>query len=134
MSEVVNNFRGLIVWQKSHELTMEIYKLTSFFPSDEKFGLVSQMRRAAYSIPANIVEGHSRKSKKEFLQFLNIAKGSLEELRYFIILCSDLHYIMEDDTKRLEKESSEVSKLLFGFTKSLLAGRSTLNASKMELK
>ena len=79
MSEVVNNFRGLIVWQKSHELTMEIYKLTSFFPSDEKFGLVSQMRRAAYSIPANIVEGHSRKSKKEFLQFLNIAKGSLEE-------------------------------------------------------
>ena len=72
----VNTFKDLIVWEKSHQLTLEIYKTSLKFPSDEKYGLISQMRRAAYSVPANIVEGHSRKSKKEFIQFLNIAKGS----------------------------------------------------------
>ena len=75
----VNSFRDLIVWKKSHELTLEIYKTTKFFPSEEKFGISSQIRRAAYSISANIVEGHPRKTKKEFIQFLSIAKGSLEE-------------------------------------------------------
>ncbi len=77
------------------------------------------MRRAAYSISANIVEGHSRKSRKEFLQFLSIAKGSLEELKYFIILSSDLDYINDETTKRLEEISEEVSKILYAFTKSL---------------
>lgn len=77
----IKKFKDLVVWQKAHNLTLEIYKITQKFPPDEKYGIVSQMRRAAYSIPANIVEGHSRKSKKEFLQFLNIAKGSLEELK-----------------------------------------------------
>lgn len=114
-----NSFRDLVVWQKSHKLTLEIYKITSSFPSEEKFGLISQMRRAAYSIPANIVEGHSRKSKKEFLQFLSIAKGSLEELKYFIILVTDLEYISVEMTNRLEGYSEEVSKILFAFTKSL---------------
>ena len=114
-----NSFRDLMVWQKSHKLTLDIYKITSHFPSEEKFGLISQMRRAAYSIPANIVEGHSRKSKKEFLQFLSIAKGSLEELKYFILLSGDLEYISNEATEQLETKSEEVSKMLYSFTKSL---------------
>ncbi len=85
VNKTVNSFMDLIVWQKSHQLTLDVYRTTSLFPNSEKFGLVSQMRRAAYSIPSNIVEGHSRKSRKEFLQFLSIAKGSLEELKYSII-------------------------------------------------
>lgn len=114
-----NSFRDLVVWQKSHNLTLEIYKITSSFPTEEKFGLISQMRRAAYSIPANIVEGHSRKSRKEFLQFLSIAKGSLEELKYFIILAKDLKYTSAEMTNKVEDYSEEVSKILFAFTKSL---------------
>ncbi len=119
VNKTVNSFRDLIVWQKSHQLTLDVYRTTSLFPNSEKFGLVSQMRRAAYSIPSNIVEGHSRKSRKEFLQFLSIAKGSLEELKYFIILSNDLDYIDDETSKRLEKFSEEVSKLLYAFTKSL---------------
>ncbi|MBU0558953.1 MAG: four helix bundle protein [Bacteroidetes bacterium] len=119
VSKEIKSFKDLVVWQKSHELTLEIYKITLNFPSEEKFGLTSQMRRAAYSIPANIVEGHSRKSKKEFLQFLSIAKGSLEELKYFIILSSDLEYINNEITEQLESMSEEVSKMLYAFTKSL---------------
>ncbi len=69
---VVKSFRDLIVWQKAHRLVLSIYKITSNFPDSEKFGIISQMRRAAYSVPANIVEGHARKSKKEFLHFFNI--------------------------------------------------------------
>ena len=119
----VKTFRELIVWQKAHELTLEIYKLTSRFPSEERFSLISQMRRASYSIPSNIVEGHSRKSKKEFIQFLSIAKGSLEELRYFLILAFDLNYMNKDIFNTLELRTEELSKILYSFTKSLNAAR-----------
>ena len=115
--EKVQNFKELIVWAKSHELTLEIYKVTKGFPSDEKYGMVSQMRRAAYSIPANIIEGHSRKSKNEFLQFLSIAKGSLEELKYFVILAADLDYIAVEEQNKIDGLTTEVSKLLYSFTK-----------------
>ncbi len=118
-----NTFKDLIVWQKSHQLTLEIYKVTLKFPTDEKYGLTSQMRRAAYSVPSNIVEGHSRKTKKEFLQFLNIAKASLEELKYFIILSSDLNYISKQEQKQLEELTEEVSKILYSFTNKLTADR-----------
>ena len=77
------------------------------------------MRRAAYSIPSNIVEGYSRKSKKEYLQFLNIAKGSLEELKYFIILSFDLNYITEQEKNHLENSTEEISRILYKFTKNL---------------
>lgn len=115
----IKTFRDLIVWQKSHDLTLEIYRITSKFPAEERYGLTSQLRRAAYSIPSNIVEGHSRKSRKEFLQFLNIAKGSLEELKYFIILSSDLKYLDDITKYKLEEQSEEVSKILYSFTNSL---------------
>lgn len=115
----VKTFRDLLVWQKSHELTLSIYKLTSAFPSEEKFGLTSQLRRAAYSIPSNIVEGHSRSSKREFIHFLSISKGSLEELRYFLILSFDLKYIVKTEYDLINSKLEEVSKILYSFTKSL---------------
>ena len=117
--KMVNSFKDLIVWQKSHEMTLKIYKITLTFPIEEKFGIVSQMRRAAYSVSANIVEGHSRNSKKEFLHFLNIAKGSLEELKYFIILSKDLGYLKKEIATELEEKTDEISKILYSFTKSL---------------
>ena len=96
-------YKKLIVWQKSHLLVMEIYKITSNFPKDELFGLTSQMRRSAVSIPANIVEGYSRRSIKEKLNFYNIARGSLSELEYYIDLSSDLAYIKKEEYQKLEK-------------------------------
>ena len=83
----------LEVWKVSHELVLQVYKATSNFPSYEQFGLVSQLRRAAASIPANIVEGQSRQHKKEFLQFLFIARGSLSETNYFLFLSKELGYM-----------------------------------------
>ena len=121
MNNKTKTFKDLVVWQKSHQLTLEIYKILLKFPSEEKYSLTSQMRRAAYSVPSNIVEGRSRKSKKDFLQFLNIAKGSLEELKYFIILSGDLNYITNEEQENLELLSEEVSKILYAFTKNLNA-------------
>ena len=115
----MNSFENLIVWEKAHKLTLEIYKHTSEFPKIEIYGIVNQMRRAAYSIPSNIVEGNSRKSNKEFLQFLNIAKGSLEELKYFLLLSKDLNYISLQQYSNLNNMCEEVSKLLYKFTKSI---------------
>lgn len=119
----IKTFRDIIVWQKSHLLTLEVYKITKDFPAEEKFGLISQMRRADYSIPSNLVEGHSRKSRKEFLQFLSIAKGSLEELKYFVLLSSDLKYIEDETRSELETKTEEVSKILYAFTKNLTTDR-----------
>lgn len=82
----VKTFRDLKVWEKAHLLTLEIYNITKTFPQEEKFGLVSQMRRAAVSIATNIVEGHKRYSQKDFTHFLNMAQGSVEELKYLIVV------------------------------------------------
>lgn len=111
----VKSFEDLIVWQKSHQLTLSIYKSTSVFPDEEKFGIISQMRRAAYSVPSNIVEGHARESRKEFFNFLNIAYASLSELKYFILLAKDLNYLGENDYSDLSINADEVSKILFSF-------------------
>ena len=82
----MNTFRDLHVWQKAHQLVLRIYPLTQEFPSEERYGLTQQMRRAAISVAANITEGHRRNSKPEFLKFLNIAHSSLDELKYYLIL------------------------------------------------
>ncbi len=116
---IVKSFRDLIVWQKAHLLVLEIYSITKNFPSDEKFGIILQLRRAAYSIPANIVEGHARKSKKEFLHFLNISKASLAELRYFLLLSNDLEYITPSIYDSIESKSDEVARILYAFIKKL---------------
>jgi len=86
----MQRFTDLKVWQRSHSLALAIYRLTKSFPSDEKFGLTSQLRRAAVSIPTNIAEGSKRKHNPEFARFLNIAEGSLAETEYLLLLSKDL--------------------------------------------
>ena len=115
----MKHWKDLLVWQKSHELVLSVYRLTSDFPKSERHGIVDQIRRAAASIPANTVEGHSRNSQKDFLRFLYIARGSLEELRYFLLLSKDLSFINAKKHIELEGDCEKVSKLLNGLIKSL---------------
>jgi len=89
----IDKFTDLQVWQEAHQLVLRVYEITRKFPNDEKFGLVSQMRRAALSIPANIAEGFKRRGLQDKIRFYNTAEGSLEELKYFFIVSKDLHYI-----------------------------------------
>lgn len=114
----MRSFKDLIVWQKSHKLVLDIYLITKSFPKEELFGIVSQMRRASTSVPANIVEGYKRNTDKETLRFLNIADASLEELKYFLILSKDLNFISTEKYRELEELSNEVGRLLSGFQKS----------------
>ena len=96
---MIKTFRDLNVWQKAHNLVLNIYKITKSFPMEERYGLVDQLRRSAASIPTNIVEGFKRKSKKDYAHFINVADASLEETKYHIILAKDLGYIKEKDFK-----------------------------------
>lgn len=114
----INSFKDLKVWQKSHVLVLEVYKITQGFPRNEEFGLTSQIRRAAVSIPSNIAEGFKRKSTKDSLHFYNIAEGSLEEVRYQLILARDLGYIDSEKYDELELIADEVSRMLCGWIKS----------------
>lgn len=108
---------NLLVWQKSHELVLDIYEATKHFPKYELFGLVSQMRRSAVSVPCNIVEGRARGSNKDFKRFLVIAKGSLEELKYQILLSKELNYINKEDFNYLNNKVMEIGRLLPGLIK-----------------
>ncbi|HOW40183.1 MAG TPA: four helix bundle protein [Bacteroidales bacterium] len=105
-------WKDLVVWQKSHKLVIEIYKATEIFPDKERFGLTQQLRRSAVSVAANIVEGKSRKTDKEFASFLYNSRGSLEETRYHLLLSRDLNYINPEDYEAIEKMAAEVSYLL----------------------
>ena len=115
----MKTFKDLKVWQKSHELTLEIYKVTKSFPKEEKFGIVSQIRRASISIPSNIVEGFKRRSKKDFAHFINIAEGSLEETKYDLLLSFDLGYLSKANSDSLNEKCDEVGRMLCGLYKKL---------------
>lgn len=112
-------FRDLIVWQKAYQLVLEIYKITKKFPKHELFGLTSQLCRAAVSVPANIAEGYERQYKKEYIQFLTIARGSLGEVETYLMLAKDLEYIEKDTYNNLEEKRQEIGRLLRGLTRSL---------------
>ncbi len=105
-------WKDLVVWQKSHKLVLEIYKITNTFPEKERYGLVQQLRRSAGSIAANIVEGKSKKTDKEFVSFLYNSRGSLEETRYHLLLSKDLEYISDSQFNDIEGSAQEVSYLL----------------------
>lgn len=115
------SFRDLHVWQKAHEFVLAVYRFTDSFPDREKFGLSHQMRRAAVSIPANIAEGFGKRSQAEKARFLNIAEGSLEECRYYLILTHDLGY---GQTDSLTATLEETSRLLNAYTRAILASGS----------
>ncbi len=105
-----------------HQLALEIYKTAVKFPKVETFGLISQMRRAAYSIPMNLAEGAARNSSGEFYQFVNIVLGSFEELRYQLLLAKDLSYVKDSDYHRLDGRYEEVKKMLSALYKRLKHG------------
>ena len=123
----MKSFTDLEVWKRAHAVVLDVYKLTNPFPRSEQFGVVSQIRRAAYSIPANIAEGFGRHSTKELPQFLAISNGSLEELHYFLILSRDLRYLSPLDLEKLEKDLKAIAQMLEALRQSLqrrLAGAS----------
>jgi len=108
----ISHFRDLKVWQEAHKLVLMVYRITNAFPRDERFGLISQMRRAAISVPANIAEGFKRRGIQDKIRFYNIAEGSLEELKYYFILSQDLGYIPSNGD--LVAQSETVGRLLNG--------------------
>ena len=114
-------FEDLEVWQKAHSLTLEIYRITKTLPKDERFGLISQMRRSAVSVAANIAEGFNKKGPKDKVNFYNIAQGSLQELRYYMILCKDLGYIMTNES--LIKSTDTIGRMLNGLIASIIGKR-----------
>jgi four helix bundle protein len=113
----VENFQGLEVWQKAHRLVLDIYGVTKGFPDGERFGLVSQMRRAAVSVPANIAEGFKRRGKADKIRFYNTSETSLEELKYYFILSRDLGYI--GDVEQLTADAEVCSRMLYRLIKSI---------------
>ena len=111
--ETAKRFTDLIVWQKAHKFVLSVYRFTSGFPKEEIYGLTSQLRRAAVSIAANIVEGFKKTGTADKIRFLNISQGSLEECRYYLILANDLSY---GNTDVLAKQIDEVAKLLAAYS------------------
>jgi len=116
MGEPARSFQDLIVWQKAHSFVVEIYKMTAHFPKTEIYGLTSQIRRAAVSVPANITEGFKKTGKADKIRYYNIAQGSLEECRYHLLLAKDLGY---SDTSKLSDQAEEISKLLTAYIGSI---------------
>ena len=112
----------LEVWRLSHQLTLKVYEVSKLFPSDENFGLTSQMRRSAASVPTNIIEGQSRQYKKEFIQFLYVAKGSLEETNYHLYLAKDLNYISLVVYEELKEICKRIRMMIYKLIKSLRDG------------
>ena len=115
----LSSYRELIVWQKSIDLTVRIYALTRRFPAEERYGITSQMRRAAYSIPANIAEGQARRTTGEFLQSLGVARGSLAELETFLTLSERLALMRRETCESLSNDCAEISKMLNALMASL---------------
>ena len=114
-------FRYLVVWRKAHEYVLSIYAFTKAFPKEETYGLSSQMRRAAISIAANIAEGFRKRGRADKARFMNMAEGSIEESRYYLILAQDLGY---GQTEELMISLEEASRLLNGYVKAILTSDS----------
>ena len=115
----MHNFKELKVWQLSRSLVKEIYEITAEFPASEKYGLISQLRRCAVSIPSNIAEGAGRRTDKDFTQFLSISLGSSYELETLLILSFDVSFITEHQLQNLTNKISEIQKMTNGLIKTL---------------
>lgn len=118
-SDMLRNYRELKVWQSSYRLCLEIHRVTKSFLKEEMYGLTSQIRRAAVSVPSNIAEGYGRKTTPEYIQSLYVAYGSNCELETQLLLSGDLAYIQSEDIKKLHKEIGEVERMLKALIKSL---------------
>ncbi|MBP3740591.1 MAG: four helix bundle protein [Bacteroidales bacterium] len=124
------SFENLIVWQRAHQFVLQVYKSTQNYPQDERFGLSSQFRRAAVSITANIAEGYKKLSKADKLRFFNIAQGSLEECRNYVILSYDLGYSDKETDEMMRNSIEEVSKLLNAYCGSIVENKA-MNAEQL---
>ena len=118
--EPSKSFEDLLMWQKAHVFVLEIYRITRGFPHHETFGLTSQLRRAAASVPANMAEGFKRRTDGEKLRFMNIAESSLEEARYYLRLANDLGYI---SSSALPSDALEIGKMLSAYGRALARKR-----------
>lgn len=115
----MQDFRNLLVWQKAHQLTLDIYNVTKDFPGFEIYGLTSQTRRACSSIPTNLAEGTGKSSDLDFRRYVSIGFGSSNELEYLLYLSFDLDYLSEDDYSRLDTQCKEIKKMLAGLMSKL---------------
>ena len=120
-------FQRVIAWQKAHEFVLLVYKISKHFPEDERFGLTSQLRRAAVSIEANIAEGYREIGKADKLRFLNIAQGSLEECRDYRILAKDLNYISDEEYEQLRLSILTTSKFLNAYCNGIINNNAMKN-------
>ncbi len=109
---VSKSFEDLLVWQKAHAFVLDVYKTTKEFPKEELYGLTSQFRNSARSVPSNIAEGYKKRGKADKLRFFNIAQGSLKESRYYVILSRDLGYINQEKYLELLKQVIDITQLL----------------------
>ncbi len=119
MSDPIRSYRDLEVWKSGMRVTLRVYELTKTFPDDERFGLVSQLRRAATSIPSNVAEGHARQSTKEYLHHISYALGSLAEVETQILIAEELKYLGNDDSQTLLSDLAGLGKQLRALTTSL---------------
>jgi four helix bundle protein len=115
----VKSSEDLTVWQEAHKLTLEVYKLTAKFPGAEKYGIVSQLRRSSSAVPANIAEGFGRATTKELLRCLQIARGELEEARYFVLLSRDLGYLTNQNYESVGQHCNSIGRLINALRNSL---------------
>lgn len=130
----MRNFRELKVWEKSHKLTLDIYKATATFPRDELYGLTAQIRRSCVSISANIAEGCGRSGDPELSRFLQIAMGSASELEYHLLLACDLNFLNPSDHEQLLREVTEIKRMLTSFMKKLKSDRLSADRSNKVLR
>ena len=118
-------FEDMIVWQHAHQFVLDVYQSTQTYPKEELFGLTSQYRRAAVSIAANLAEGYGKKGINDKIRFYNIAEGSINECRYYIILSQDLGYISKRDGQSLYTALSIIQKMLSSYVKGILQRKPT---------
>ena len=119
MENKIRSYKDLIVWQKAVLLVTDIYSTTKQFPTDERYGIVSQLNRAAVSVPANIAEGWGRKSSKNYLQFLRTSRGSLMEIETLLVISKNLNFLNSESYAQLSGKVEEVGKILHGLIKSI---------------
>jgi len=124
----MRDFRKIQVWERAHQFALQVYKITSSLPKEELYGLTSQMRRAAMSIPSNIAEGCGRDTQTELARFIHIASGSASELEYQLILAHDLGYIRDELYPNLNAEINEIKRMLVGFEKAIKANSKNLKS------
>jgi four helix bundle protein len=124
----MQRFTELKVWQRSHTLVLRLYPIAGSLPVEERYGLISQLRRAATAVPTNIAEGSKRQTKPDFAHFLNIAEGSLAETEYLVMLARDLNYLVDDVTAPILSEINEIARMLYVFRTTIQREHSGLSS------